>query len=1741
MSTTSARKNLQILEQNLKESKTFIMRAKHAVFEVYSKLLKNRQCSSLFAIILFTVSFVQWIDYILEMRNHNSIDDPVFQFLYNITGYFRLVPAFSRNNIGGVFLIIGAIFCVSTILYATLIVIYTFKADDKNLHPNEISVFFLRIMSSILPFMLISPCTDIFLSLFICGEKIHSLDSNITCWSPLHITLVTIFIPILLLMMICAIVSTILYNEFNAAQRDFDALARMDDSYMELRWCFYKILLSVLSTFWDYSGWDISIIPLIGTLLIAIYFLYTAITRFPYYRKSIHIFYCSCIGINVWITFYLAIYEIIGKENSGIGLIFGCVFAPLVIYYYKERVTHNLLTKVRPEQIHIDQLFALFSYSYFDEFNNKTQKQQEMNLYLSGLVSLHSHECYNSDCPLRDPKIPRNFIHELLLKEYLNQYSKKNNASPNIHLFFSSYLLDVMKNMFKSANELILAEEAGPNFQEEYSIFRAKQNIVSTIRKSSQKRSDSGKSELNEGVDVRQVIKYEELVTKLDKKIQDISNDYVDFWGMMEAVTPDLNSIHTKGIEIMQRSIKIDEIWSEITSINDTNKRTNALYGKYVKELKNEREEGDALLEGTKNYQNKQNGMQNNANFSKDLAMFADDTGIIIVNSFGTIMKHNVGITKLFSYNSQEILGQNLQILMPEIIGKKHAKLVESSIETGSLGIIHKQISTVATHRFGHLLSIILLIKPVPDLLEGIKFIGFIRKNEKDAIILITDLHGKIEGLSNNLSEILGITPIQVKSQDIYIQLYFPELAESFENEELDINGKKKKITYLESMCQENNNEGNQLELSLVITKYHRELLTKMQINRDKKDESINQDNNNNEEQKLSTYDVLESYCKKIKQITGNYKVDEKNLIAQVIPNLINEYEDERYFKGHHYLYNYGDGMLKYRIFRLKLVKGDRAAKKQKMVSNVSSNMSKGNKAQTSIRVKMSRQLYGPPSSKKPDKAKQVGVYSGELRHFNFCGNLSGSENAEDSNREPYKKSSSSSIINKDKNKHKETPIQSQITKHKGSSEWEKEDESYTKSGFCSEKGGDEGVIIKDFIKDYLNKEAQAANKEKNDKDKSVNDDTSSTINSSTVSFFRQIQMMRNFVKQKVTPSSIRNLKMVAIIIFAGLIVLTSVFFVLSRSIFGTLNSNLELLKKAEKLLDGIVSITAFTRLLTFSNLGITQELLGNDIFSKLKTDIKTMAEKMQDAQKKLERINESNNSRNKTVIMKYNNDYGFINEYSVDAELSILSFSVHSLKISNKSNSDLTEKDTSMSYVLLNGLNNIIENEYNLFTHILNASENDKNSSVTTLLILLIIASASLILGLSVLIPVTISVGRSREEIIMMFTEIPLLRVKEEAERCRVYCTQLHCGEDQQSVLLANKTEATLPKNEIKNINEEKKQENDKEEPKNEKELAMSDKEEKEKSENEEKDEIGDALLHKEKGDIHTRKYVPFHNPIIGTIIKLFFLMLLLESYFLIGYFQSSAILDNLIWLTKEQAGIYSNKFYNTFSLRTVQEAISTSFKSSIMNQGPDFVPNYIDKLLDLQDANIKLHSAHESIHGAEYNSIYHEIVYVNMCPYIYSKTDYDCSTDLYGLPSKGLNMATVSYWELLRQVLSDFSSFQTPIHGIADNRLQKSERLLIEYLYAVYEVLAEKLSLEMRQICDNENKLMLIIFIVYLAVIAIIFCIWQVFISSTNNGLNSTRTTLGLIPPDVIREKKKIRDYMINTSKLLFANANN
>lgn len=164
--------------------------------------------------------------------------------------------------------------------------------------------------------------------------------------------------------------------------------------------------------------------------------------------------------------------------------------------------------------------------------------------------------------------------------------------------------------------------------------------------------------------------------------------------------------------------------------------------------------------------------------------LFADETVVLHVSgnkeTEGKIVKSNQGLAKIFGYSKTEVVGHNINILMPSLFAKRHTEFLEKFFKTGYKSVFNTERNFFGIHRNGFCFHMRILIKQMPSLEEGIQYVGMICQTQSDCEYILTDMRGVIDGISTGISSLLNLPVTAFKETDINIQILAPELINIF-------------------------------------------------------------------------------------------------------------------------------------------------------------------------------------------------------------------------------------------------------------------------------------------------------------------------------------------------------------------------------------------------------------------------------------------------------------------------------------------------------------------------------------------------------------------------------------------------------------------------------------------------------------------------------------------------------------------------------------------------------------------------------------------------------------------------------------------------------------------------------------------------------------------------------------------------------------------------------------------------
>ena len=138
--------------------------------------------------------------------------------------------------------------------------------------------------------------------------------------------------------------------------------------------------------------------------------------------------------------------------------------------------------------------------------------------------------------------------------------------------------------------------------------------------------------------------------------------------------------------------------------------------------------------------------------------------------------------------------------------------------------------------------------------------------------------------------------------------------------------------------------------------------------------------------------------------------------------------------------------------------------------------------------------------------------------------------------------------------------------------------------------------------------------------------------------------------------------------------------------------------------------------------------------------------------------------------------------------------------------------------------------------------------------------------------------------------------------------------------------------------------------------------------------------------------------------------------------------------------------------------------------NFSETYVPIYHESIYNEEEALLDKFSQNYDFHSAEYNDLFNNIVYSNVCQYVNYDSRSTCEEFNQGILKKGVYSSVIKYWDFLRQLNHDFN--ESPRNNatikqfLNDPRLQVAERMQDYYFKMALARLVEKLEIDINSL---------------------------------------------------------------------------
>ena len=699
--------------------------------------------------------------------------------------------------------------------FSVILNIFTFSIICYALHKfmnKEFRIgFLLIILKYILPFMstfFFLPIFFTLLSIFDCTEnelgiKTSFYSDNLKC-NTIFFYFNCLISPISLIffVLICFLVVSIYYEYALDAQKK---VLSKTTSIPDVFFLFSKIFLSVIFIGFD-GRIEVHYFLIFSLIFFSSFTLYLNFTYERYNEKLLNFIHQFLSLTFFWSSICLLIgrFTINTEFNSCFGLFLTVEPILCVILFFRKNHLTDFLYIIGKEKSVKDILNHIQNFLYL--LNNKNE-ERESELLLNSYIEIYENSCILNDCPLKRyiSLVKKGLEGNSCLLEHadtLFNYSiNKFPDSIELKFAYSLFLLKKLKKRKKAAEFLSSIKTLSPSIEEEFIIFRCNRILEDNL-------SDLHEDD-NENVDIVKELKFRNYYKNFIDLIEEASSLYITFWNQL------LDSYNTDNENVNQLNncgTKINRIIKEIEYLINEMKKIKANHITYVKiyyeflskilcdkkkclQYKNLISEIDDVLH--KKIQPEFKNININVLNKNDYYQYIVVSGI--PEKFGIIINASLGVGEIFGYELKHLIGNKLDILIPDNFQFQHNKLLKKKIKDFKKicndqemknNIQAKEINTFGKTKSKYLTELSMKVILYQSEYNELFFISSISRdnsfyhtnndhNKQQSCCILTDTHLIIKNFTPNSSIILGITS-DMMNNNIEITYYIRDIYEEF-------------------------------------------------------------------------------------------------------------------------------------------------------------------------------------------------------------------------------------------------------------------------------------------------------------------------------------------------------------------------------------------------------------------------------------------------------------------------------------------------------------------------------------------------------------------------------------------------------------------------------------------------------------------------------------------------------------------------------------------------------------------------------------------------------------------------------------------------------------------------------------------------------------------------------------------------------------------------------------------------
>ena len=574
--------------------------------------------------------------------------------------------------------------------------------------------------------------------------------------------------------------------------------------------------------------------------------------------------------------------------NGAIFLFFSwIIFSILFILLYKKKEIEFAL--INYMEIQTSEEYINYIHNFYNLIKNKNNSRNDYTI-LKSLISKAEEKCIDSQCPLKQfiesgEEELSNIFPLLLYCEQLFEYGiAKFPNSVSLKINYSLFLIMEMNHNKKALINLNTIHSSIYSFQDNYNIYRCKRLIDIYL--------------LNKNKKVFHSFEYKRNVKDFKFLISKATSLYHDFWTLITInilnVTNNLDELNKLGSEIVKMNKKIDENYNSLIMLKPDNYGLIKLYSYFTQNVLNDQEKYTKLKINmvTSGYNSNSNSHEiQYSNFDintlKDKDIFKYCLLSANKKDLANIIDLSTNLCQIFGYTRNELLGKNINYLIPELFHKAHNKLLYNFNEK-SKNTLFKELFKKDNYIPQYLEKQAYAISKT-KFLVSIKLKIYLVQTEGNELIYIMELN-KLKDFQQDLDindENNDLKCIVMTDENFYIQSFTPNCVTYLKLNDSYINSNYNIINYIKQIKNDYSKKVN--EICKVYTL--NSTLRNLSLKENASDKQANL--------KISANNISFSEKKRIKkEIIESKYLGKSDIIWRIYDNLKLQNEDSAYYQS---------------------------------------------------------------------------------------------------------------------------------------------------------------------------------------------------------------------------------------------------------------------------------------------------------------------------------------------------------------------------------------------------------------------------------------------------------------------------------------------------------------------------------------------------------------------------------------------------------------------------------------------------------------------------------------------------------------------------------------------------------------------------------------------------------------------------------------------------------------------------